>query len=124
MNESITGRARKAMRRCLELKGFEVLEDGWAHGKDAADFIAIDGENGDLVFVSTEARANGNGELPGFEPDREAFERLAAAYLTDADVTDRAVRLDVASMLVLSDSRGHIRHHVNVLSARSGDVGL
>ena len=124
MNESITTKARKAMRRYLELRGFEVLEDGWAHGKDAADFIAIDGENGDLVFVSTEARANGNGEFPGFEPDREAFERLAAAYLTDADVTDRAVRLDVLSMLVLSESRGLIRHHVNVLSAWSGDVGL
>ena len=71
-----------------------------------------------------EARANGNGEFPGFEPDREAFERLAAAYLTDTDVTDRAVRLDVLSMLVLSESRGLIRHHVNVLSAWSGDVGL
>ena len=124
MNESITTKARKAMRRYLELRGFEVLEDGWAHGKDAADFIAIDGENGDLVFVAAEARANGNGEFPGSEPDREAFERLAAAYLTDADVTDRAVRLDVLSMLVLSDSRGLIRHHVNVLSAWSGDVGL
>ena len=124
MNESITTKTRKAMRRYLELRGFEVVEDGWAHGKDAADFIAIDGENGDLVFVSTEARANGNGESPGFEPDREAFERLAAAYLTDADVTDRAVRLDVLSMLVLSESRGLIRHAVNVLSAWSGDVGL
>ena len=124
MNEGITTKARKAMRRYLELRDFEVLEDGWAHGKDAADFIAIDGENGDLVFVAAEARANGSGGFPGFEPDREAFERLAAAYLTDADVTDRAVRLDVLSMLVLGESRGLIRHHVNVLSAWSGDVGL
>ena len=56
--------------------------------------------------------------------DREAFERLAAAYLADADVTERAVRFDVVSMLVLNDSRALIKHHVNVLGAWSGDVGL
>jgi hypothetical protein len=53
---------------------------------------------------------------------REAARSRSIRYA--ADVTDRAVRLDVLSMLVLSESRGLIRHHVNVLSAWSGEVGL
>lgn len=44
MNEKMTSRANAATKRYLELRGFEILEEGWSHGTDTADFIAIDGE--------------------------------------------------------------------------------
>ena len=104
-------------------------------------------QNADLAPVQADGECRACGkrrvlhgnelDFPGMQPGDELLnrplepqnrlllgERLAAAYLTDADVTDRAVRLDVLSMLVLSESRGLIRHTVNVLSAWSGDVGL
>ena len=38
MNETKT-RAMKAIGRYLELKGSEILEEGWAHGDDRANVI-------------------------------------------------------------------------------------
>lgn len=46
MNERIKTKVRKASKRYLQMRGFEALEDGWAHVRDSVDFIAIDGENG------------------------------------------------------------------------------
>ena len=51
-----SNRVHQAIRRYLELKGYEVLEDEWFHGQDKVDFIALDGEC--LVFVTAEATMN------------------------------------------------------------------
>jgi len=117
MNTTTT-QARQAIRRYIELRGFEVIEDSWAYGQDAIDYIARDGENGDLVFVATETHHNVGGGIPKSVADRKAFERLAAAYLASAntDIDECAVRLDVVSLLVLNESRGIIRHYRNAVS--------
>ena len=47
--EAIDTRAKKGIRVYLKRRGFEILEEGWAHGGDVADFIACDED--DLVFV-------------------------------------------------------------------------
>jgi len=115
---TITSKANAAIRRYLELKGYEVLEANWAHGNDSIDFIVRD-ECGTLAFVVAEARENAGEGIPGIALDRGAFERIAAAYLTHADIVDCDVRLDAISLLVLGESRAIIRHHVNAL----GEVG-
>ena len=113
MNEKLTSRAAKATKRYLELRGFEILEEGWGHGTDAADFIAIDGESGDLVIVFAEASRNVGESFPDTEADRKAFERLAAAYLAETEYVDVAVRLDIVSLLVVGEDRAMIRHYTN-----------
>lgn len=114
--EAITN--EKAMRRIrtyLERRGIEVKEEGWAHGNDRIDFIADDEE--DLVFIDCKITIN-NGD--GFEEDsfdRDAFERITAAYLSEhQELPDSEVRLDIISMLVLSEGKGLLRHHRNALS--------
>ena len=113
MNEKMTSRAAKATKRYLELRGFEILEEGWSHGADTADFIAIDGESGDLVILFAEASRNAGEGFPDTEADRKAFERLAAAYLAETEYIDVAVRLDIVSLLVVGDDRALIRHCSN-----------
>ena len=109
-----TSRAHEALRRYLELKDFEVVEDGWAHGQDSIDFIARD--SGDLVFVATSTAANAGEGFPEEPFDRKAFERLAAAYLAETDVAGCNVRLDAVSLLVVGESRALLKHYVNALS--------
>ena len=117
MNTATT-QTRQAIRRYIELRGFEVIEDGWAHGQDAIDYIARDGENGDLVFVATEVHHDAGEGIPKSVADRKGFERLAAAYLASANaaIGECAVRLDIVSLLVLSENRGIIRHYRNAVS--------
>ena len=120
MNET-TNRAMKAIGRYMELKGCEVLEEGWAHGDDKADYIIEDG--GELAFVFGHVHGNVGAGIPDERIDRKAFERLAAAYLAEhPEFADCAVRADSVAVLVLSENRAMIRHCVNALSACGLDL--
>lgn len=77
--EAIDTMAKKGIRVYLERRGFEILEEDWAHGGDVADFIARDED--DLVFVRCQITQNGGEGAPEEDADRAALERLAAAYL-------------------------------------------
>ena len=112
--EAIDAKAMKGIRGYLERRGFEILEESWAHGGDVIDFIAD--EEGDLVFIGCRLRRNGGEGFPEEALDRGSLERLAEAYLAEhLDSTDCTVRFDAVSMLVLGDSRALLRHHRNAL---------
>ena len=113
--ETTYQKATQGVRRYLELRGYEILEDGWCHGKDSIDFIARD-ENDDLVFIKCTIHGNEGEGIPEEKPDRKAFERIAAAYLTESDCDNSTVRFDLVSLLVIGDSRALLRHHINALS--------
>ena len=83
MRKSIDERPHEAIRAYLRHRGIEVLEEGWAHGSDGIDFIAMDDEG--LVFVDTAIKCGGY-DMPEEAPDRERFERIAAAYLAESEV--------------------------------------
>ena len=109
-------RAMKAIGRYLELKGYEVLEESWCHGKDRVDYIIDD--YGCIAFVFGHAVENACKGIPAKPVDRKRFGRLAAAYLTEhPELVDCDVRADEASILILSESRAVIRHYVNALGA-------
>jgi putative endonuclease len=113
--EAIETKAMKGIKTYLERKGFEIVEEGWAHGNDTVDFIARDEE--DLVFVTCLVKQNDGEGSPKEALDRDSLERLAAAYLAEhLNHEDCQVRFDAVSMLVLSDDRAFLRHHRNVLS--------
>ena len=86
-------RAMKAIGRYLELKGYEVLEEGWCHGKDKVDYIVDD--CGCIAFVFGHAEENVGNGIPMKPIDRKKFERLAAAYLAEhPEHADCEVRAD------------------------------
>ncbi|RDB54405.1 endonuclease [Paraeggerthella hongkongensis] len=112
--EAIDTKAMKGIRSYLEHRGFEILEERWAHGGDAVDFIS--NEEGDLVFISCQFRQNNGEGFPEEALDRGSLERLAAAYLAEhLDSGDCTVRFDVVSMLTFGNDRGLLRHHRNAL---------
>ena len=114
MGKSIDKRPHEAVRAYLEHRGIEVLEESWAHGSDSIDFIAMDDE--ELVFVDTATKYGGY-DMPRKEPDQVRFERIAAAYLAEAEVEGlTSIRYDIVSLLVTGSEKALLRHHKNVLS--------
>ncbi len=121
MEAIINEKAMRGIEKYLERRGMDIVERGWAHGKDKIDFVVRDDE--DLVFVAAQIRENDGNGIQGSEPERKAFEKVAAAYLAEhLDTPEGVVRFDVVSMLILSESRALIRHHVNALSVASDDL--
>lgn len=114
MEATIYEKATKAIETFLDRRGYGIIERGWAHGSDRADFIAR--EDGDLVLVTVKI-SEGSGGFPEEGPaDREGLEHLIAAYLEHFGEGDVTVRFGIVSMMVLGDSRGFLRLHRNALS--------
>ena len=115
MEETIKDKANKAAVTFLHRRGYDILEEGWAHGTDSVDVIARDDE--DMVFVDVLVNSAGL-DMPEEKPDRGKFERIAAAYLAEAAEDEEfSVRFDIVSLLVIGESRALLRHHINALSA-------
>ncbi|QKF07062.1 YraN family protein [Berryella wangjianweii] len=113
--EAINTKAMKGIKGYLERRGFEILEENWAHGGDSIDFIA--NEKDDLVFIGCQLRQNSGEGFPEEVLDRDSLERMATSCLTEhLDSSDCTVRFDLASMLILNDSRALLHHHRNALS--------
>ena len=114
MGRSIDERPHEAIRAYLEHRGIGVLEEGWAHGSDSIDFIAANDE--ELVFVDAATKCGGY-DMPREEPNQERFERIAAAYLAEAEVEGlTSIRYDIVSLLVTGSEKALLRHHKNVLN--------
>jgi putative endonuclease len=117
MEATIYEKATKAIEAFLDRKGYDIIERGWAHGSDRADFIAR--EDGDLVFITVKI-AEGAGL--GF-PEENPAERAKASNASPPptlSILARAtspVRFDIVSMMVLGESRAFLRLHRNALSA-------
>jgi putative endonuclease len=112
--ETINDKAMHGISTYLTRSGFDIIEEGWAHGKDSIDFIAR--EDDDLVFIATKT-ADGGSDIPAEKVNRKSLERVAAAYLAaNLDIPEGSVRFDIVSMLILGESRALIRHHRSALS--------
>lgn len=112
--ETINDKATRGIITYLTRRGFDIIEEGWAHGKDSIDFIAR--EDDDLVFIATKI-ADGGSDIPAEKVNRKSLERVAAAYLAaNLDIPEGSIRFDVVSMLILSESKALIRHHRSALS--------
>lgn len=73
---------------------------------------------GELVLVDTITKC-GSYDTPQEEPDRERFERIAAAYLAGAEMEGlTSIRYDIVSLLVVGSEKALLRHHHNVLNER------
>ncbi len=122
MEATLKDKAMRGIATFLIRHDMEILEEGWAHGKDKIDFIADD--DGELVFVECKIRHNEGDGLGAEKPSRKKLERIAAAYLADnLDIPEGTVRFDYVTMLIVGDHKALIRHHRNALAADSNDLG-
>ena len=116
MGKSIDKRSHETIRSYLRRRSIEVLEEGWAHGSDGIDFIAMDDK--ELVFVDA-ATKRGGCDMPKEEPDQERFERIAAAYLAEAGMEglhQHSLRHREPAGYITGSEKALLRHHKNVLN--------
>ena len=107
-----------AAARFLQRNGYTILERNWTCFAGEADIIAINDEA--LVFVEVKTRRNADKGLPSeavTRAKREKYERIALAYIQDHFFGEAVVRFDVVAIIVLSDDRAFIRHHLGAYSA-------
>lgn len=107
----LKSRALDATKSCLEKKGYEIV------GSTDRGLVAV--ENGELVFVSVLVRmAN---KTKGFAEDlsnREKREIEACQWLAENPTIDPLpFRFDEVSLIVVSDDRAILRHHINCLDS-------
>ncbi|EHF02608.1 hypothetical protein HMPREF1008_00253 [Olsenella sp. oral taxon 809 str. F0356] len=119
MEATIQAKVMSGIKTYLERRGFEILEEGWAHGSDSVDFIARDDEDeSTLVFISCGITGNTGDGFPEDRLDRDSLERLAVAYLAEhTEEADFMIRFDYVNMLVIGESKALLRHHRNALCA-------
>lgn len=100
----------------LEKSNYEILERNWRCRAGEADIIC-EAPEGALVFVEVKTRTNTNSGWPEEAVDdkkRAKYEKIALNYLAEHEEYDDAqLRFDMISIVVLSNNRASIRHHVN-----------
>lgn len=115
-NFELQEKAVKAATRFIERKGFELLETGWESPEGTTvDLIATDEDA--LVFIDVTATEYGEGGFEGGKVSRADFEIAAAGWLAShPEGPDTQVRFDIIDMLVVSEDRALLRHHINAFS--------
>lgn len=116
-NKELGRKGEEAAARFLYKRGYEILERNWSCYAGEADIIAQD--EGALVFVEVKTRRDCQKGFPAeavSSEKRDKYEKIALAYLSDADLTDMPVRFDVVSIVVVARNRAMIRHHINAFS--------
>ena len=115
-NTEMNIRGMEAARCYLERRGYEVVDTDWSCRAGGIDIVAWD--EGTLVFVEVKTRTNLDGGLPeeAIRPEkRQRLEITAAHYLQEHDFINIPLRFDAISLLVISNDRAMIRHHINVM---------
>lgn len=120
-NHELGHRGETAAAQYLERAGFEILERNWTCRFGEADIVAR--EDDDIVFVEVKTRRGIEKGLPedAVGPrKRDRYEKIAACYLSEHDLTDCYVRFDVIGILAVCDEIGSgralLRHHRSAFS--------
>lgn len=117
--EISNNRAVEVSVNFLTRKGYEILDRDWQADGAAIDIVAKDDEG--IAFVAVTATTGSQGfEEP--KASRTSRELAAAQWLAanGGDLANVAVRFDDIAMVVVSDSRGILRHHINALGSLEG----
>jgi putative endonuclease len=82
------------------------------------DIVALQDDT--VCFIEVKTRSNVQKGFPSEAVDsrkRDRYERIAACYLQEHLHNDMRVRFDVVSILVLSENRAFLRHHINAFGS-------
>ncbi|WP_251179317.1 YraN family protein [Adlercreutzia agrestimuris] len=113
-NKALGKRGEDAAARFLERRGYEIVARNWTCYAGEADIIARDDDA--VVFIEVKTRRNCDKGMPSeavTREKRERYERIALEYLKDCVISDAPVRFDIVSIVVISDDRALVRHHIN-----------
>lgn len=113
-NKDLGKRGEDAAARYLERRGYNILARNWSCKHGEADIVAQD-ENA-LVFVEVKTRTNCDYGMPeeAVTPaKRNKYERIAASFLREYPCSETPVRFDVVGLLVISENRALVKHHIN-----------
>ena len=111
-------RAVEAATRFVERRGYEVLDKNWTNEGLAGRLDLIAQDEDAIVFIDVTATDHAEGGFSESSLTREQFELLAAMWLKDKSPEDDiTVRFDGIDMIVVSEDRALLRHHINKLSA-------
>ena len=113
----LSEKGRKAVRKFLERKGCTVLDE-----LEEGCLNIVFEDDGEIVFAICTV-GHGQFEEPDFDKLRPAFEMEAIKWLSSAKnaMSDCRFRFDSISIIVVSEYKALIRHHMNVLNALNGE---
>lgn len=103
----MTERAREAVCKYLDMKGYEIVDENFQ------EFVVFeDGITLAFARVSYEI-----GEMPTERNIREEFEHVMACYLVEhPEVVNREIRCDDIAIHVVDRGRALLRHHRNCIA--------
>ena len=109
----LSEKGRKAVRKFLELRGCTVLDE-----LEEGCLNIVFEDDGEIVFAICTV-GHGQFEDPDIDKLRPAFEMEAIKWLSSAKnaMSDCRFRFDSISIVVVSEDKALIRHHINVLNA-------
>ena len=118
LHKKILGeQGERLARKYLVKAGYKIVKTNYRTPFGEADIVAKEGAT--LVFVEVKTRRNADKGLPSeavTRAKREKYERIALAYIQDHFFGEAVVRFDVVAIIVLSDDRAFIRHHLGAYS--------
>ena len=109
-------KAMSAAMRFLALRGYELIDEEWAHEQDVPVIVAK--QDDCIVFTEVVAR---KGKEKGMQQEkaddgmRARAEKLAMDFLSVHDYVEVSLRFDVINLVALAQDRALIRHHINAL---------
>lgn len=119
-NQLLGDRGEEAAARCLESKGYEILERKYRCGYGEADIVALS-PDGAVVFVEVKTRRSLRAGFPEeaiTATKRRRYERIAIEYMTKSDWEDGTpIRFDAVGICVQSNGRAVLRHHIGFFDA-------
>lgn len=98
-------RVKAAAKRFLIRKGYEILEDDY-------DSLIVALDDDTVVFLDLIV-GNRESGLKDTNMSRKEFESVVINWLaTNDDQTDKAVRFDVLSFVIVSEDKAMLRHEI------------
>ena len=116
-NKELGARGEEAAARFLVKRGYDIVERNWKCYAGEVDIIARDEET--LIFVEVKTRKDCQKGFPAEAVNadkRTRYEKIALEFLKSYEVVDLSVRFDVISIVVVSEDRALIRHHISAFS--------
>ena len=98
-------RVKEAPKRFLIRKGYEILDDDY-------DSLIVALDDDTVVFLDLIV-GNRESGLKDTNMSRKEFESVVINWLaTNDDQTDKAVRFDVLSFVIVSEDKAMLRHEI------------
>ena len=113
----LSEKGRKAVLKYLDCRGFTVLDE-----LEEGCLNIVFEDDGEIVFAICTV---GHGQFvdPDIDKLRPAFEMEAIKWLSSAKnaMSDCRFRFDSISIVVVSEDKALLRHHINVLNELNGE---